>query len=94
MKKLLKQLINRKGIVGYLASLLYFSYGGIVSGGGIRSGINQAYNRQGFDLINGTDTSETLTSDKKYLEIYSDLTRPLLTEYNFLTVLTHEVALG
>ena len=22
-------------------------------------------------------------SDKKYLEIYSDLTRPLLTEYNF-----------
>ena len=27
---------------------------------------------------------------KKYLEIYSDLPRPLLTEYNFLKVLLEE----
>ena len=29
-------------------------------------------------------------SNKKYLEIYSDLTRPLLTEYNFFKGLSEE----
>ena len=56
----IKKHIKQPGFLGYLSSLIYFTYGG-----GVKSGLRQAYNRQGFDMRYGVDTSESLCSGPK-----------------------------
>ena len=53
LKGIVRKNINTPGMAGFLSSFIYFSYCG-----GIKQGFEQAYNRQGFDLIHGTDTQE------------------------------------
>jgi SAM-dependent methyltransferase len=53
LKGIIRKNINTAGMTGFLSSFIYFSYSG-----GIKKGFEQAYNRQGFDLIHGTDTQE------------------------------------
>jgi len=59
----IKKLTNQPGIAGYISSLIYFTYWV-----GVKAGMQQAKNRQGFDLIHGVDTFELLTDEA----IYSD----------------------
>lgn len=63
IKNLIKNLLNRPGVLGYLSSLIYFTYGG-----GWKAGYLQAKNRQGFDLFYGVDTFNLPSSDEKWAE--------------------------
>jgi len=62
MRLLLKSKINQPGLLGYISSLIYFSYGG-----GLKVGLEQARDRQGFDLFYGVDTF-----DKRYVVEHED----------------------
>lgn len=66
MRKILIEFSLKKGILGYMASLIYYTYGAIKSGTKLKFGAMQAYNRQGFDIVRGVDTFETLTTEKEY----------------------------
>ena len=67
MRRILIELSSKKrGIFGYMASLIYYTYGAIKSGSDLKLAAMQAYNRQGFDIFRGIDTFETLTVDKEY----------------------------
>ena len=58
----IKSQMNRPGLLGYISSLIYFSYGG-----GIKVGLELARDRQGFDLFYGVDTF-----DKRYIIEHED----------------------
>ena len=66
MRKKLIELTKQKGMLGYIASLIYFTYASIKSGSDLKSAAMQAYDRQGFDIIRRVDTFEELTSHKQY----------------------------
>ena len=66
VRKKIIHLTNKKGIIGYISSLIFFTYASIKSFSSLRLAALQAYNRQGFDIIYGVDTFEELTSNKLY----------------------------